>query len=110
MECIDLRRIMLEKLAARRVERVQMQRRVIYILAILVFLLAVAGAFLFLRSQPRHVPITIQTPDENVVEPYHQEMDCVDRLLENNNLNANEVQPALARCRSDAVGNQSQGQ
>lgn len=88
-----------------------MQRRIILVLAILFVLLAAALAFVLLRDQPRPVPVSIDAADENASEPYHQEMDCIDRLLQNrNNLNANEVEPALARCQGSGSGNQSQGQ
>ena len=85
-----------------------MQRRIIFILATLVLLLGAALIFLFLRGQPRAVPVTIEAADENAMNPYQEEMDCVDRLLHNNNLNANEVEPALARCQGGADRNQSQ--
>jgi hypothetical protein len=87
-----------------------MQRNVIAALAVLVFLLASALAFVLLRSPggaPARAPVNLA--EENVVEPYHQEMDCIDRLLESNGLAANEVQPALARCQSGSSGNQSLG-
>jgi hypothetical protein len=89
-----------------------MQRRIILVLAILFVLLAAAAlAFVLLRDQPRPVPISVDAADENATEPYHQEMDCIDRLLQNrNSLSANEVEPALARCEGRGSGNQSQGQ
>ncbi|MDQ1674837.1 MAG: hypothetical protein QOC98_3399 [Frankiaceae bacterium] len=87
-----------------------MQRNVIFVLALLVLLLAAALAFVLLRGQPGAVPISTNTPDENVVEPYHQEMDCIDRLIQSHNLSANEVEPALASCQSGRPGNQSEGQ
>lgn len=87
-----------------------MQRKVILILVALILLLAATVAILMLRGQPRPVPISIDAAVENSIAPYRQEMDCVDRLLQNRNLTANEVEPALARCRSGASGNQSLGQ
>ena len=85
-----------------------MQRKVILALVLLLVALAATLAYVLLRGQPQPAPISIDAADEKAIEPLHQEMDCVDRLLENrNDLNANEVQPALARCRTGASGNQS---
>ena len=88
-----------------------MQRKVMIALSIVLVALAVTLAYVLLRGQPRAAPISIEAADENATEPLHQEMECVDRLLQNrNNLNANEVEPALARCRAGGSGNQSIGQ
>lgn len=88
-----------------------MQRRIILVLVILLFLLAAALGFVLLRGQPSPAPVSVDAADENATEPYHQEMNCIDRLLQNrNNLNANEVEPALARCQGASGGNQSVGQ
>ena len=87
-----------------------MQRNIIVGLAILVLLLGAALAFVLLRDPSSRAPVSINTAEENVAEPYHQEMDCIDRLMQNNNLTANEVGPALAQCQGGASGNQSQAQ
>ena len=75
-----------------------MQRGII-VGAVLVFLL-LAGVlgFILLRGQPQPPTISVNAADENASEPYHREMDCIDRLLRQHNLSANEVEPALARC------------
>jgi hypothetical protein len=63
-----------------------------------------------LRGQPAPAPISVNAADEARVEPLQREMDCIDQLLQNrNNLNANEVQPAVARCKSASDGNQNMG-
>jgi hypothetical protein len=85
-----------------------MQRNFILASAVVIFLLAAAVAFLLLRGQPGAGSISINTADENAMEPYHREMDCIDQLMQNNDLTANEVGPALASCQGEAFGNQSQ--
>jgi hypothetical protein len=87
-----------------------MQRKIILALAVLALLLAAALALVLLRGQPGPGPISINAADENAIEPYHREMNCIDRVMQNNDLNANEVEPALDRCKGEAFGNQSLGQ
>lgn len=84
-----------------------MHRQLILILAILVLGLTCVLGYVLLRGPSHPAPISIDAADENAIEPLHQEMDCIDRLLQNHNLNANEVEPGLARCRAEASGNQS---
>ena len=45
----------------------------------------------------RPPPISVDAAQENASEPYHQEMNCIDRLLRQRDLSANDVEPALAR-------------
>jgi hypothetical protein len=74
------------------------QRKILLVLAILVPVLLVAAALLWqrpLRPAPAAGP-----PDENAAEPLVAEMACIDRVLQNRSLKAEEVQPALDRCRS----------
>ena len=68
-------------------------------------------AVLLLRGQPVAAsPISINAADENAAEPYHQEMNCIDRVMQKDTImNANEVEPALANCRSGASRNASLG-
>jgi hypothetical protein len=87
-----------------------MQRNIIIALAALVLLLTAALAFVLLRGPSDPMPVSITTADENAAEPYHQEMDCIDRLLQRNDLDANEVEPAFTRCKAGASGHQSAGQ
>ena len=88
-----------------------MQRNIIIALAVLVLLLAGALIFVMAGQQPRAAPIQMNAAEENVSEPYHQEMNCIDRLLQRNDLSANEVEPALARCQGGGgTGNQSVAQ
>jgi hypothetical protein len=87
-----------------------MQRNIILALAVVILLLAAALAFVLLRGQPNPGRISINAADENAIEPYHREMSCIDQVMQNNDLNANEVEPALDRCKGEAFGNQSQGQ
>ena len=92
----------------------RMQRNIVIALAALVLLLAIALAYVVLRGQSggqgAPPPLSVNAAEENVAEPLHDEMDCIDRLLQNNDLNANEVGPALARCQGGTTGNQSNGQ
>jgi hypothetical protein len=83
-----------------------MQRNVILVLAALVLLLAATLAFVLLRGQPRPMPISIDAANENASEPYHQEMGCIDRLLQRNDIDANQIQPALDNCRAPGAANQ----
>jgi flagellar basal body-associated protein FliL len=88
-----------------------MQRNIIVALAVLVLLLALALASVLLpRGESGSAPIAVNAADETAVEPYHQEMDCIDRLLQDNSLGANEVEPALARCQGGGSGTQGNAQ
>jgi hypothetical protein len=88
-----------------------MQRKVIPTLVLLLFVLAAALTFVLLRGQPQATPMSIDAVDENATEPLHQEMNCIDQLLQNrDNLNANEVEPALARCQGVASRTRGNGQ
>ena len=87
-----------------------MQRNLIILLAIVVILLGGTLAFLLLRGEPRAGPIGINAADENALEPLHGEMDCIDRLLHRNDLEANQVEAELAGCRGGAPANQSAAQ
>jgi hypothetical protein len=75
-----------------------MQRKIIIVVAILCLLLAGALGLILLRGEPGPALISVDAADENASEPYHQEMDCIDRLLRQRDLSANDVEPALARC------------
>jgi cytoskeletal protein RodZ len=108
MERIDLRRRIVENRAP--AERGRMQRRIIFVMGAIILLLVGVLAVVLWRGQPRPTPPSVEPADVNAAEPYHREMDCIDRLLQNNNLNANEVEPALARCHGGSAGNQSIGQ
>ena len=83
-----------------------MQRRIIVVVAALCLVLAGVLGFILLRGQPRPPLISVNAAEENASPPYHQEMDCIDRLLRQRNLSANDVEPALARCRGG--GDQAQ--
>ena len=87
-----------------------MQHRLIIVLGAFVVLLAAALLVVLLRGQPSPGPISINAADENAVEPYHQEMSCIDEVMQNNDLLANQVGPALDRCKGEAFGNRSLGQ
>jgi hypothetical protein len=80
-----------------------MQRKIIVVLALLCLLLAAALGFLLLRGESRPPHISVDAADENGAQPYRQEMDCIDQLLRQSNLSANDVDPALARCRGGAA-------
>ena len=88
-----------------------MQRNVIIALLGVILLLAAVLAFVLLRGQPSPVPISVNAAEEsvnaaeeNAIEPYHQEMDCIDRMLRNNELLANQVEAELARCQAGSRG------
>ena len=87
-----------------------MQRKIIFVLVILILLLAAALAYVLLRGQPASAPISIDAANEDASDPYRREMDCIDRLLQQHDLDKNQVEPAFARCRGGGSGNQSQGQ
>lgn len=80
-----------------------MQRRVLVFLAVIVVALAAAVAAFMLRG-PSQRPVSTAPPDVNATEPYHQEMRCIDGVLQNRALKAEEVQPALDRCRAASWG------
>ena len=79
-----------------------MQRKIIVVLALLCLILVGLLGFMLLRGEPRPPHISVDDAQENGSEPYRQEMDCIDRLLRQSNLSANDVDPALARCRGGA--------
>jgi len=86
-----------------------MQRNLIFLLGVLIILLAGAVVVLLLRGQLQPPPVSINAADENAADPYHQEMECIDRLLQRNDLDANQVEPALAGCRGRTSTNQEAG-
>ena len=86
-----------------------MQRNLVILLGVLVLLLGGTVAFLLLRGQPRPTPIAMNAAEENVADPLQQEMGCIDRLLQRNDLEANQVESALAGCRGGGGENQSAG-
>jgi len=85
-----------------------MQRRIIVALVLLCLLLAGVLGFVLLRDPPRPPRISADDAQENAAEPYHQEMDCIDRLLRQRDLSANDVEPALARCQGSSSAAQGQ--
>jgi hypothetical protein len=80
-----------------------MQRKIIVALALLCLLLAGVLALILLRGQQSPPRIPVDEAQGNAAEPYHQEMDCIDRLLRQPDLSANDVEPALARCQGGAA-------
>jgi hypothetical protein len=80
-----------------------MQRKIIIALALLCLLLAGVLGFVLLRDPSRPPRISVDETQENVSEPYHQEMDCIDRLMRQRDLSANDVDPALARCQASSA-------
>jgi len=80
-----------------------MQRKIIVVVALLCLALAGVLGFLLLRGQPRPPRISVDDAQVNASEPYHQEMNCIDRLLRQRNLSANDVEPALARCQGSSA-------
>jgi hypothetical protein len=82
---------------------------VLIVLAVIVAALAAAVAAFMLRG-PSYPAVSTE-PDVNATEPYHKEMRCIDRVVQNRALKAEEVQPALDRCRAAGWGgNQSSEQ
>jgi len=86
-----------------------MQRNLIILLGVLVLLLGGTLAFVLLRGQPRPASISINAAEENVVDPLREEMNCIDRLLQRNDLDANQIDSSLAGCRGGGSENQSAG-
>jgi hypothetical protein len=82
--------------------RNRMQRKIIIVLALLCLVLLGVLGFVLLRGQPGPPRIPVDEAQGNASEPYHQEMDCIDRLLRQRDLNANDVEPALARCQGSS--------
>ena len=87
-----------------------MQRSLIIAFGAFGVLLAATLLFLMLRDQPRAAPVSINAADENAVDPDVQEMSCIDRLMQNNDLMANQVGAELARCQGAAPESLSNGQ
>ncbi|MBV9900557.1 MAG: hypothetical protein JOZ90_05610 [Alphaproteobacteria bacterium] len=76
-----------------------MQRYLILAFAALILVLGGAVIFLLVRGQPAQAPLSIQADTENQANPYAAEMNCIDRLLQRNDLEANEVGLELGNCR-----------
>jgi hypothetical protein len=88
-----------------------MQRKLAIPLIGLLLLLAVAVAFLAIRGRPSPPPILLDEAGGNATNPYQAELDCIDRVIQRNDMDANEVQPALATCRgAGGPGNESMEQ
>jgi len=71
--------------------------------AVIAAALAAGGAAFMLRG-PSYPPVSTAEPDMNAVEPYHVEMRCIDGVLRNRALKAEQVRPALDRCRAASLG------
>ena len=108
MERIDLPCVIGE--SRRDSEKGPMQRNIIIAFAVIILLLAAALAFVLLRGQPSGAPIQVNAAEEDATLPYRHEMDCIDRLMQNNDLLANQVDAELARCQSGSSGSQTNGQ
>ena len=82
-----------------------MPRRAVLALGILALLFA--GAIMLALFCPRaEAPrISLNAVDENAVDPLRTEMACIDGVISNHQLNANEVQPRLDACRGSSSGN-----
>lgn len=87
-----------------------MQRSLIIAFGALGVILTAALLYLMLREPPRAAPVSISAAEENAVDPYVQEMSCIDRLMQNNDLLANQVGPELARCQGAAPESLVNGQ
>jgi hypothetical protein len=88
-----------------------MQRTIILVLALFVLLLGGALAYVLLRGAPGPVPVSVEAGDEAATNPYRAEMECIDRVLQRHDMEANQVQPAMDNCRaSGQPGNRSAGQ
>ena len=79
------------------------QRRVLIVLAVILAALA-AGGMAFMLRGPSYPPVSTAEPDMNAIEPYQVEMRCIDGVLRNRALKAEQVQPALDRCRAASLG------
>lgn len=75
--------------------------------AVLVALLLLYGDRIVGRSGP---PIVINAAQENAIDPYRAEMGCIDQLMQRHDMEANQVQAELERCRAPGEGNLSNGQ
>ena len=76
-----------------------MRSRLFLLVAVTLLALAalIAGLFFNVR-QPAPSSLAIANGAEPV-DPLNQEMDCIEGVLSNNRLEANQIQPALDACR-----------
>jgi len=85
-----------------------MRPRLLIPLIILLLILGGIVAFLVIRGRPSPPPFSIDDATANAANPYQPELNCIDQLIQRHDMNANEIQPALARCRDSAAAvNQS---
>ena len=88
-----------------------MQQKLLILLIGFLLLLVGTVTVLLLRGRPSPPPILLNEAGENAANPYQAELDCIDRVIQRHDMNANEVQPVLAGCRgSSEPGNRSSEQ
>jgi hypothetical protein len=76
-----------------------MQQKLLIPLIGLLLLLAGTVVVLLLRGRPTSPPIMLNEASENAANPYQGELECIDWVMQRHDMNANEVEPALASCR-----------
>jgi len=81
-------------------ERLQMTRKWLPFIAILVVVLLVAGLIMLLQPRQPSLAPSAGLPEANALDPVREEMECVDQVLANHAMKSEDVQPALDRCRS----------
>jgi hypothetical protein len=98
MARIDLRHVLGERGRGGEMNR-PIRRRLIILFPFLLLALAALAIVLITRGRPPSSSTSIGASEENGANPYAGEMDCIDRLMQRNDLDANEVGPALQNCR-----------
>ena len=75
------------------------QRRLIILFPFLLLVLAAVAIVLLTSGRTSRAPATFEAVEENAANPYTAEMDCIDQLMQRNDLAPEEVGPALQNCR-----------
>lgn len=79
-----------------------MHRILVIVFGAVVLLLGGAVVYLLNQGRAPVQPVEINEAEVDAVNPYRQEMECIDRLMQQNDLQANQVDLGLAGCRGGA--------
>ena len=80
------------------------QRNLVIAVVALLLLLAGVALLLLVRGRPPAPAVSVDAGQENAADPYAAEMNCLGQLAQRNDLDANQVGPAMEHCRGPEAG------